>query len=84
MQNLNQIQFEEIQLEKVYVVIFGYSPSLGETGLTKCTGKEILERVAMEVEEEVPSDDSQLSVWAKNFITEFESEGIDYCLIYEY
>lgn len=62
MKDLSQIQFVDVQLDKTYIVIFGYNPQLGEINLTKCTGKDILERVAIEVEEDDNSDVTKLDV----------------------
>lgn len=83
MENLTQIQFEDIQLRDVYICIFGYTPFLGESELTKCTGQEILKRLAMEVEEDMPEDYLEMIEWSKTFIKEYESDGIDYCLMYK-
>lgn len=83
MKDLSQVNFTEVELEATYIVMFGYDAQLGETGLTQCTGRQILERVAGEEEIDPCKDDNVLKEWEEEIKDTLNTLAIDYCIIYK-
>jgi hypothetical protein len=78
---LEQIPFHNIELEQSYIVAFGYETLfvLGESPIHKVTGREIVQRVGIQLEIDEVADDE-----FKAFIEENKGEGYEYCIIYKF